>query len=234
MSFGCFKMPVSTSPSSPPQSSDRLLLRWLEGPNAVSREQLVEIVETDTANPLTVIRSAIAVGETTPVYLTGKDYLGNGIVRSCKKEGSHFLLTIDITKAAPEFDPGVLSVQDFLTEDDEEKILSDLENPTPRVGLPTIARIQSWWSFGLQVLQRTLLSYAGPVGFNVASRKGLPRPIDVACLHSLLFSVLFKEQLACAIALTYLTVLMTPGSSPVVASSPRKSTILLRILRNTA
>lgn len=152
-------MLVSTSPRKSSRGSDWLTLRWLEGPNSISREEAVEIIETHVTDALTVIRGPFELGEKTPVYLTGKGYMGNGIVRACQKHGSDFLLTIGLTNFNPERDPGVLSVQEFISEEDAEKILKDMENFTLRIVLSRTTGILSWWIFGVQNLMRKLFPY---------------------------------------------------------------------------
>ena len=78
------------------------------------------------------VRSGLWVPEETRVFLTGKDYTGNGIVRFCQEEGNSFVLTIHIVSEyttpdlLPEYDPGLLAVDEFLTEEEEAKILDSL------------------------------------------------------------------------------------------------------------
>ena len=155
-------MGLSTSPGSSSQGSDWLTLRWLEGPSCISREEAVEIVETHVTDRLTVIRGPFELGEKTPVYLTGKGYMSNGIVRSCQKRGSDFLLTIGLTNTNSERDPGVLSVHEFISEEEAEKILNDMEKFTLRIPFSSITGILSWWLFGLQNLRRKLFPFADP------------------------------------------------------------------------
>ena len=114
-----------------PNGAEQLLLRWSETPNSQSREELVQIIEADLSEA--VLRSALEVSEKTRVYLIGKQYTGNGIVRSCRCEGSSFILTIVIGNEniprppRSEIDPGVLAVEEFLTEEQERKILEEFE-----------------------------------------------------------------------------------------------------------
>lgn len=62
----------------------------------------------------------------------GEKFTRMGTVRSCQKNGSNFVLTICIgggkatASTASIFDPGVLAVEDFLTEEQEEQILAGL------------------------------------------------------------------------------------------------------------
>ena len=85
-----------------------------------------------------VIKIALSIDVKTKVKLIGRDYTGIGIVRSCRKDGKNFILTIQVdanprTSRVPlDRDPGVLAVDTFLTEEEEEKILNDLEDWTPR------------------------------------------------------------------------------------------------------
>ncbi len=123
---------MSSSTSSSPESSEQLLLlRWSEAPNRPSREEFVQLIEAHLSQA--VIRSALKLTEETKVYLLGQKYKGNGIVRSCRRQGDHFILTIWIGNENPlgapasEIDPGVLAVEDFLTEEQERKILEDFD-----------------------------------------------------------------------------------------------------------
>ena len=107
-------------------------LRWCDNPELPFREEPVELVGLQSSE--SVIRSALRVGEETEVFLIGKRYTGNGIVRSCQREGNSFLLTIRIgsefktPELLPDYDPGVLAVDDFLTEEEEAKILESLNS----------------------------------------------------------------------------------------------------------
>ncbi len=89
-----------------------------------------------------VIRSACRVREDTPVQLIGKQYTGEGIVRSCREEGESFILRISMgadimIPYISERDPGVLAAEDFLTEEQEAKILEDLDRDVPRKAIPS-------------------------------------------------------------------------------------------------
>lgn len=119
----------------PPELPEEVLLRWSETPESPSVEELVELLQTRVREA--VIRSTRKVREATRVYLIGKHYMGNGVVRSCRPEGNAFILNIVINEKvmvhyASELDPGVLTVEDFLTEEQEAQILQDLEKDTPR------------------------------------------------------------------------------------------------------
>jgi len=121
---------MSASSSSSPDESDQLLLRWSDDPDLPSHEEFVYMLEAKAAE--LVLRSSFRVLEKTRVYLIGKDYSEAGIVRSCRNQGSYFVLTIGISPEGPvpphmEIDPGVFIVDSFLTEEQEERILSELE-----------------------------------------------------------------------------------------------------------
>lgn len=113
---------------------ERVLLRWSEAPNLPSREEPVQIIWAHEEEAL--IRSASKLVENTQVYLITQLRTEDGIVRSCRKEGSSFILRIAIAANITngfEFDPGVFVIDDFLTEEQEAQILEDLENEdTPR------------------------------------------------------------------------------------------------------
>ena len=113
-------------------SVDQLFLRWSDDPTLPTREERVEVIEIHSSESL--IRSPFRIDEETQVYLIGKHYTGTGIIRSCNKKGSSFILTIlmDTECFLSEFldkpDPGVFAVDSFLTEEEEIKILESLNN----------------------------------------------------------------------------------------------------------
>jgi hypothetical protein len=115
---------------------NQALLCWSEAPHSPSREEFVQVLESHLSEA--VIQSARRVSEETKVRLIGKDYTGIGIVKSCRKEGHSFILNIwigDEESSLPPFpakDPGILSVENFLTEEEEAKILEELEDWTSR------------------------------------------------------------------------------------------------------
>ena len=115
---------------------ERVLLRWSEAPNLPSREEPVQIIWARDEEAL--IRSASKLVENTQVYLVTQRSTEDGVVRSCREEGSSFILRIAIAANITnhygfELDPGVFVIDDFLTEEQEAQILEDLENEdTPR------------------------------------------------------------------------------------------------------
>lgn len=126
---------MSAAPSSL-EDTNQVLLCWSDAPNSPSREQVVQLVEANTSEA--ILRSTLKVQEKTKVRLIGVKYTGNGIVRSCKKVQSGFILTIWIAGGATmcsvaERDPGILAVEDFLTEEQEAEILRELEHETPSI-----------------------------------------------------------------------------------------------------
>jgi hypothetical protein len=122
-------MPTATIPNQV-ENADQLFLRWSDDPTLPMREQRVEMVGLYSSE--SVIRSALRINEKTKVLLIGNHYTRNGIVRSCREEGDSFLLTILIDsehsgpELLPEYDPGLFGVDDFLTEEEESKILEGL------------------------------------------------------------------------------------------------------------
>jgi hypothetical protein len=107
-----------------------MLLLWSEEANSISRKEPVDVLETRLEE--VVIRSARRVRESTQVYLMGKQYTGNGIVRSCRNNDNSFILTVQINEDSlfarnSELDPGVFAVEDFLTEQQEAEILRHWE-----------------------------------------------------------------------------------------------------------
>ena len=97
-----------------------------------------------------IIKSSLKVDEKTKVTLIGKDYTGIGIVKACRKDGKNFIVTIGMSDERPgrvpaaKPDPGVLVIDEFITEEQEAKILNDLDDsfrrrfPVPR--LPALLR----------------------------------------------------------------------------------------------
>jgi hypothetical protein len=112
------------------ECSGQMLLLWSEEANSISRKEPVEVLETRLEE--VVIRSARRVRESTQVYLMGKQYTGNGIVRSCRNNDNSFILTVQINEDSlfarnSELDPGIFAVEDFLTEQQEAEILRHWE-----------------------------------------------------------------------------------------------------------
>ena len=105
------------------------------------------------------------VSELTHVHLIGKNYTGNGIIQSCRKEGNSYILTILMTTELalpelPERDPGVFAVDDFLTEEEETKILESLCSGIPRqtgcIFRQLSLSFRRFFSNSIQMLRSTL------------------------------------------------------------------------------
>jgi hypothetical protein len=126
---------MSLRKSIPPGHSEQVLLRWSDAANSRSHAEFVHVIQAHLTEA--VIRCNLKVRGNTPVYLVGKHYTVNGIVRSCRKAGSSYIVRIAIDenlklRDGSEADPGVFVVEDFLTEEQEAKILKDFERDTPR------------------------------------------------------------------------------------------------------
>ena len=128
---------MSSDHTSSGAESDQALLCWSEAPNSPSREEFVQVLESHLSEA--IIKSTLKVNERTKVTLIGKDYTGIGIVRTCRREGKNFIMTIGMgeedtrTTASARPDPSVLVIDEFITEE-EEKIIdfkNGLENITP-------------------------------------------------------------------------------------------------------
>jgi hypothetical protein len=108
------------------------LLCWSDAPNSPVREEFVQILQAQATE--TVIRCSLKVAEETKVTLIGKDYTGIGIVKSCRRDGETFILNIGLTEDSMlaelplTADPGALVVDDFITEEQETKILEGLKD----------------------------------------------------------------------------------------------------------
>lgn len=118
---------------------DRISLFWSDPKDAVLREQLVEIVESGLSEA--VLRSDCKIPENTKVRLAGNEYRGDWTVRSCRKEGRQFQLTVCVGEKLPPgngkaaFDPGIFAVEGFLTEEQEAEVLKNLEDDEGPAGL---------------------------------------------------------------------------------------------------
>src|SRR5436305_9218407 len=111
--------------------SNKIILRWADSPTATALELPVEIVDEKDSEP--IVRAPVKIGEETPVTLVADDYMVNGIVRFCRADRNSYLITVttqDVSDERPGTvhfrDPGALVIDDFLTEDEEAKILESL------------------------------------------------------------------------------------------------------------
>ena len=125
---------MSVRKSIPAEQLEPITLRWIESTNSALHEELVHVIRAGVTEA--VIRSTVQVKRDTPVDLIGSGHMVNGVVGSCRKQGNSFILRVRIDENLTlryddEIDPGVLTVERFLTEEEEAKILSDLED-TPR------------------------------------------------------------------------------------------------------
>ncbi|MFL6447414.1 MAG: hypothetical protein ACJ746_06955 [Bryobacteraceae bacterium] len=108
-------------------------MRWSDSPSAPALELPGEVVDNSNSEP--IVRVSLKINEQTAVTLLGKDFMLNGIVRSCRPEKDCYLVTVatdDVSgqrfEQAHFRDPGVLALDDFLTEEEEAKILESLED----------------------------------------------------------------------------------------------------------
>ncbi|MBV9265865.1 MAG: hypothetical protein JO061_06830 [Acidobacteriaceae bacterium] len=121
---------MSACDSSYPEDSEQVRLRWSDEPGSPVREQMVELVRLRSDS--VVISSPIRLAEQTLVRLLGKDCAGAGVIASCEEKGSCFILTIhiqpeEVFSLGSDMDPGVFAVEDFITEEQELKILKEIE-----------------------------------------------------------------------------------------------------------
>jgi hypothetical protein len=111
---------------------DQVLLSWSESPGSTKKQELGQIITVHTSDA--VIRSAAPIMVNTTVRVTGKHYTGNGIVQSCTKENTGYILTLtesdDLPFQGSKRDPGVVAVENFLTEEQEAQILEELKKET--------------------------------------------------------------------------------------------------------
>jgi hypothetical protein len=125
---------MSLSASSSSGDPDQLLLRWSDDSSSPSREEFVDVLSRQLSKIF--VRSACQLAEDTPVFLAGRKYSANGRAGSCQKEASSFILGILIDNEShiqleSDWDPGVLVIDDFLTEEQEDEILANLDNSGP-------------------------------------------------------------------------------------------------------
>jgi hypothetical protein len=112
--------------------SHHIILRYSHSAFAPALEFPVELVaENDKES---ILRVPIELGESTAVTLLAENYMVNGIVRFCRADTDAFLITVAkrvITDRQYEtaffHDPGPLGVDDFLTEEEEARILESLQ-----------------------------------------------------------------------------------------------------------
>ena len=158
---------------------DQLFLRWSDHPDLPVREEPVEVIGCDL--PELLIRSACRVSVDTEVFLVGSRDTQSGFVRACRSEGEGFLLAIHIgsesimPKLLPQYDPGHFAVDDFLTEEEEAKILESLKRGdndrgavSKRLSLLGLftemaRKVSSWCDLRFQQRTRILLAYVRPL-----------------------------------------------------------------------
>lgn len=107
---------------------DKLLLRWSEDAFSPSREELVQMLETSMFEA--VICSSLKVVEKTEVFLIGKYSTESGVVRSCRPAGGKYIVTILIHSQKPnppDIDPGMLAIDSWMSEEQEQAILDEIE-----------------------------------------------------------------------------------------------------------
>lgn len=111
-------------------AEERNFVRWSEPVGGVVREESVVILSENPSE--TTIRAVTGLREKTPVYIRGHTNSGNGIVESCIREGDDYRVVIQLsseemlTTNYPQIDPGVFALDNFLTEEEESKILDSL------------------------------------------------------------------------------------------------------------
>jgi hypothetical protein len=111
-------------------NSGQLLLRWSDDSNFAVREEFVDVLSKQLSR--ITVRSGSAIAQDTPVFLAGTQYTANGIAWSCRKDSNSFILGILIDSesdihSGSERDPGIFSVEDFITEEEEAAILENLD-----------------------------------------------------------------------------------------------------------
>lgn len=146
--------------------SNKLVLRWVDSPSAPAYEFPVEIVDENDSGP--ILRAPLNIEEQTPVTLVAEDYTVNGIVRSCLADRNSYLITVATQDVSDQLagtayfrDPGVFVLDDFLTEEEEAKILESLGDSSRSLdgdsGLFTVFRcLQHFLHPGVAAARRLL------------------------------------------------------------------------------
>lgn len=144
-------MQVSSEPGPLPYFK-YALLRWFEGPRSNHREELVEIVDDHECQ--TVVRTSFELHPETKVSLITENYTEESVVQACQSEKTFFLLRLEARQhsrdARAAIDPGLFSVNDFLTEDQEAAILEEvaeqvlLEQAVSGLGAGELADASPW------------------------------------------------------------------------------------------
>jgi hypothetical protein len=108
--------------------SQYALLRWFEDPRSKPREELVEIIKDQVCQ--VVVRSFSELRQEAEVTLVTEGCTEESVVQACERESAGFLLTLGIKQPRRDgrsaFEPGVFSVDDFLTEEQEAAILEEV------------------------------------------------------------------------------------------------------------
>ncbi|MFL6414284.1 MAG: hypothetical protein ACJ74Y_01270 [Bryobacteraceae bacterium] len=119
--------------------SDKILLRWSDCPASPAVELPVELIAEDGSQR--IVRAPVRLDEETPVTLLANEYMVNGIVRFCRADRNSYLITVSTNDSSDEqfetvffHDPGSLAVDDFLTEEEEAKILESLQDSSNCLG----------------------------------------------------------------------------------------------------
>jgi hypothetical protein len=139
---------MSASSSNPLDDSDKLVLRWSESPHSPSREEFVQILEARMSEA--VISIALRVDEKTQVYLIGKNSTESGIVLSCQPRGKEFIITVLLNSAGPypptgpDIDPGILLVDSFISEEEEQRILDEIDEEIQRQQVGSLATAKAY------------------------------------------------------------------------------------------
>jgi hypothetical protein len=108
------------------------LLRWVEFDLVNSREEPVEILASHFFEA--TVSSSVQLVSNTQVDLIAAHYTEKGTVRSCLADGAKFIVTIRLfpeqrnPPLGSQRDPGVFAVNDFLTEEQELRIVQEIDD----------------------------------------------------------------------------------------------------------
>lgn len=110
---------------------DQVLLRWREGPSQTAREAHAAMLTMRLREA--VVSCGLPFDEHTEVQIIAAGYRESGVIHSCHEEAGHFILSIWITSAPLlensgfRRDPGVFAIEDFITEEEADKLLDELD-----------------------------------------------------------------------------------------------------------
>jgi hypothetical protein len=117
-----------------PLSNSHLgILSWEKTESSKSGELRVEVLTVYKASA--TLCSPVSLRRKMPLRVMCQEYSGRAIVRTCRRSSRGFIARVHLLEgnanarcAVPGFDPGVLAVEGFITEEQEEALLASLND----------------------------------------------------------------------------------------------------------